>query len=279
MRQEVWPPKRDQDVKILGGPARTRPVEVPVPAGPYRVSCRACRVYRSSTRPRGTLRDDCRVTEVQSPIAGGGGENCPSCGSPLAKDQRYCLACGARRGDPRLPFMDAVVFMDAIKQPSSGATAEEAREPAAPARRPLMSANASLVAGVATLVLAIGVGVLIGRSGDSGSSNASATPQIIRVGGGGGGGEVAEEATATTAGKSKSGGGSSGTKPSTATQKKAKEKTETGASGTSKATEEVFKPAKGVKLAPPDQKIGGKCEKGTAGCSENGTFDGSFFGE
>jgi hypothetical protein len=32
----------------------------------------------------------------------------------MLPDQRYCLACGARRGDPRLPFMDAVVLMDAM---------------------------------------------------------------------------------------------------------------------------------------------------------------------
>ncbi len=47
-------------------------------------------------------------------------EQCPSCGAQMAADQRYCLECGLRRGDPRLPFMDAVVFMDAIKRPGRG---------------------------------------------------------------------------------------------------------------------------------------------------------------
>jgi hypothetical protein len=221
------------------------------------------------------------VTEVHSPIAGSG-DNCPSCGSPLAKDQRYCLHCGSRRGDPRLPFMDAVVFMDAVKQPKDAGQGAESAKPAAPDRRPLLSANASVVAGVATLVLAIGVGVLIGRSGDSGGSPAAAQPQIIRVGGSGGEGEA--ETVNTNGGRSggKSGGGSSSSGKSTGgsgSKAKAKEKTQVGASGTSKATEEVFKPAKGVKLAEPEQKIGGKCEKGAAGCSESGTFDGSFFGE
>lgn len=210
--------------------------------------------------------------ELNNPLAGGG-DNCPSCGASLAPDQRYCLACGHRRGDPRLPFMDAVTFMESSKrqpQPQSAAA------PAPPAdRRPLMSANASLVAGVATLVLAIGVGVLIGRSGDSGSSNAAApAPQIIRVGG-------EEGATASTAnskegkGKTSIGGGGGGSK--SATKKKAKAKTEQGSSGASKATEEVYEPAPGVKIAPPQQKLGGECDPSVAGCGKDGKFEGTFF--
>ena len=71
-------------------------------------------------------------------------EQCPSCGA-LAADQRYCLECGHRRGDPRLPFMDAVVFMDAMRRPA--ATAQPSSSPP-PERRSRMTANASLIAGV-----------------------------------------------------------------------------------------------------------------------------------
>ena len=76
----------------------------------------------------------------------------------MAADQRYCLECGQRRGDPRLPFMDAVVLMDTvIKGPQ--------RASAAPAtRRRRWSPNATLIAGIATLLLALGVGVLIGMA-------------------------------------------------------------------------------------------------------------------
>jgi hypothetical protein len=199
-------------------------------------------------------------------VAAGGGDSCPSCGAQMAADQRYCLECGHRRGDPRLPFMDAVVFMDAMRQPAVAASAGvPPRE-----RRPRISANASLIAGVATLVLAIGVGVLIGRSGDNGSAPvANTTPQVIKVEGGG----AASTGTATTGGKSAKGKGSS------KTQKKAKAKAETGSSGTTKAAEEVLKPAGDVKLPPPTTQVGEKCEKGTAGCSKGGEFNGSFFGE
>jgi hypothetical protein len=208
--------------------------------------------------------------ELNNPLAGGG-DNCPSCGASLAPDQRYCLACGHRRGDPRLPFMDAVVFMESSKHQPQPKSAAAPAPP--PERRPFMSANASLVAGVATLVLAIGVGVLIGRSGDSGSSNAAApAPQIIRVPSGGG--EIASTSKSKE-GKGTIGGGGGGSK--SAAKKKAKAKTEQGRSGASKATEEVYEPAPGVKIAPPEQKIGGECDPSVAGCGANGKFEGTFF--
>lgn len=196
------------------------------------------------------------------------GEQCPTCGAALAPDQRYCLECGHRRGDPRLPFMDAVVFMDAVQKSKEPvpATPQQAQQD----RRPLMTANASLVAGVATLVLAIGVGVLIGRSGEGGSGNVAATPSIIKVGGGeeesGAGAE--EESTGT---KSKS-----GSKASASTKKAAAAKTQEGSSGTSKAAEQILEPAAGVKLPPPTTQLGDKCEEGTEGC-DNGEFNGNFF--
>lgn len=217
---------------------------------------------------------------MRNPLAGAG-DNCPNCGASLAPDQRYCLNCGQRRGDPRLPFMDAVVFMEAAKAPQAAPeSAATSMSSPAPDRRPLLSANASLVAGVATLVLAIGVGVLIGRSGDSGSSNVAAQPQVIKVGGGGGGGGEVETASTPKASTSKAkGGGSSGgsKQAKSPAQKKAKAKTETTATGATKATEEAYPVNPNVNLAKPEQKLGGECEPGEAGCSKNGKFEGTFF--
>jgi hypothetical protein len=216
--------------------------------------------------------DNGAVTEVHSPMAGGG-DNCPQCGKPLAKDQRYCLNCGARRGDPRLPFMDAVVFMDSVKQPQPGAEGDGGKQAAAtPTKRPLLSANASLIAGVATLVLAIGVGVLIGKDTGGGNSEAAASPQIIRVGGSGSGEEEATESATADSGKSKKEG-----KGGSKTKKAAKAKTKTESNGASAALNDVYKSK--TPLAKPTIQPGEKCEKGTAGCSNSGEFDGSFFGE
>jgi hypothetical protein len=193
----------------------------------------------------------------------------------MALDQRYCLNCGNRRGDPRLPFMDAVVFMEASKQPKGEAAA--AAPPPPPAKSGI-SPSTTLIAGIATLVLAVGVGVLIGRSGNDPAPVANQTPQIIRVGGGGGE-EEAETATEKNAGKkaTKAKGGGSSAKKSKG--KKGAHELEEGANGGSKAAQEVLHTAPGVKEAKPEVQVGEKCEKGTAGCSESGEFNGSFFGE
>lgn len=158
--------------------------------------------------------------------------------------------------------MDAVVFMDVVKQPPQAAPALP------PERRPRMSVNASLIAGVATLVLAIGVGVLIGRSGSQSSGQvANATPQIIKVGGGG------EETTGPANG---------GSKKATSSDAKAKKpkppEKAIDSSGTSEAAAEILKPAGDVKLPPPTAQPGSKCESGAAGC-KHGEFTGEFFGE
>jgi hypothetical protein len=201
---------------------------------------------------------------------------CPTCGAQMALDQRYCLGCGSRRGDPRLPFMDAVTFMEASRQPL--ATAGAGATPPAPPAKSGISPSTTLIAGIATLVLAVGVGVLIGRSGDSGSAPvANQQPQIIRVGGSEGGGET--EATAANDSGSAKKEANSGKKGKGGGKKaeKAPEE-EVGASGTSKAAEEILKPSADAKpLPPPTTKVGEKCEKGTAGCSEDGDFNGSFF--
>lgn len=210
------------------------------------------------------------------------GDVCPSCGKPMAKDQRYCLECGNRRGDPRLPFMDAVVFMEASRQPEAAA-AIAPPPPSEPKHG--ISNNTALVAGVATLVLAIGVGVLIGRSGESGSQPvANNQPQVIKVeggrgsgggsgnGGGGGGEEGGAEAGGSKAGKS---GGSGKSKKASKADKEEEEAVEAGGET---GAEEVLKPSESAKPLPPaTAQVGEGCEKGTAGCSSSGKFEGNFF--
>lgn len=199
-------------------------------------------------------------TEIHAAAAIQSGDNCASCGAPMAGDQRYCLTCGQRRGDPRLPFMDAVVLMEAVRQPGGQAP------PPPPKRKRSVSPNAALIAGVATLLLALGIGVLIGRSGHQEVAQTAAAPQVIKVGGDG------EETTANPEGAATTGG--KGAKAKTKKQKAAAEK----AAEAHPAAEEVIKPTNGVKLAPPTVKPGDKCEAGAAGC-ENGEFTGNFFGE
>jgi len=198
------------------------------------------------------------ATAVHHSLVAATGEQCPSCGHPVASDQRYCLSCGQRCGDPRLPFMNAVTFMDAMKRPA-------AATPPPPPKKRRLSPNAALIASVGTLLLAMGVGVLIGRSGnDTGGSTAAAPAQVITVPAGG----QAESPTASGA------GAASGAKKSSKPNKKAAAKAKAAAESGEGAAD-VLHPK--VKLAPPTVEVGGKCDSG-AGC-KNGEFTGEFFGE
>jgi hypothetical protein len=212
----------------------------------------------------------------------GGNDSCPNCGARMASDQRYCLNCGHRRGEPRLPFMDAVVFMESMNAPGGAAGTPPPPPPSEPRSSNRMNANAALIAGVATLVLAIGVGFLIGRSGHENSSG-NAAPQVIKVEGGTGGGESTEGASEESTGTEASGAnkGASGkpaikAKGNKATKKAEKGATE-GANGQTQAVEEVLH-SEGPQ-AKPEAQVGEACEQGTPGCSKGGEFNGNFFGE
>lgn len=131
------------------------------------------------------------VGDDQPTLALPTGETCFACGAPLARDQRYCIACGERRGQPRLPFMDG--------RPRQAATPAAAAQPQPLRRRASASAGTTLVAGVGTLVLALGVGVLIGRSGGNGGGGVrAAAPAVQFVTVPGAGGAAADTTTTST---------------------------------------------------------------------------------
>jgi hypothetical protein len=117
-------------------------------------------------------------------------EPCTNCGAPLAADQRYCLECGERR-----PAMSSVLMSgpatraDAPSQPPAGAHPPSGYPPSSPQR----SSALTVIAGVGVLLLAMGVGVLIGRSSVSKSTNGPA--QVITLGSGGGGSSTAATTT------------------------------------------------------------------------------------
>jgi hypothetical protein len=85
---------------------------------------------------------------------------CDTCGAPLDEPQRYCLACGTRRkhtDDPAARFLAA-------------ATRRRRIAPAVPraAGAGRRSAPLAIAAAVAAIPVALGVGVLIGRSSGGG---------------------------------------------------------------------------------------------------------------
>ncbi len=132
-------------------------------------------IGRCSTRLLPTRHDLYMSTDATAILAPAA-ENapCAHCAAPLAVDQRYCLECGARRTDARSQFLDGL-----------GAPAAAVRS--APAAGPLRErafwagpgGGAATIAAVGVLLLAMGVGVLIGRSGST--KTVTSPAQVLSV--------------------------------------------------------------------------------------------------
>jgi hypothetical protein len=142
--------------------------------------------------------------DLNAPRLGAQGEPCVSCGGPLAGDQRYCLQCGTRRAEARIAFREILARPSAPAPGSAIPPSLYAPAPAAAAEPPART-GLTFLAGLACLLLALGVGVLIGRSGNDGSPTAAKAPapQVISVGG------AAPAATTTTDATAGSDSGSS----------------------------------------------------------------------
>ena len=115
--------------------------------------------------------------EIRPIPVGAPGEACIACGAPLAEDQRYCLNCGERRGEPRIPLHEE-------QMPSAPPLPEP--EKAHGVARSLLARPMSaggVLAGAGVALLALLVGVVIGDSGDGKGAApvAAARPQVITV--------------------------------------------------------------------------------------------------
>jgi hypothetical protein len=104
---------------------------------------------------------------------------CASCGAPLAGDQRYCLQCGERH----VPISGFLLGAD----PGAGAPVQP--PPSSPPTASSPSRDGSqrdntltVIAGVGVLLLAMGIGILIGRSGSGAAKQIVTAPaQVITV--------------------------------------------------------------------------------------------------
>jgi hypothetical protein len=102
-------------------------------------------------------------------------EACRGCGTTLATDQRYCLACGTRRGATRVPVSTLFTPLEGAPTPA----------PAAPAvERPVVTPTVAAI-GAMAVVLALVAGLLIGRGGQTATTTPAAAPTITVQGGGG----------------------------------------------------------------------------------------------
>jgi hypothetical protein len=182
------------------------------------------------------------TTAAHPALATVAGDQCTSCSAPLAPDQRYCVQCGQRRGQARMPVAQAS---------TAPARADVIR--ASHPRAPRPAFNTALIAGIGTLLLAMGVGVLIGRSGQKSPSPRAAAPvQVVTVGGAGG---------ASVA----------GTSPTTA-------KPAAGKSSTSKTATKAASHVKGTTVKLPKKAVVTVGTPGTGPGYQKGKFTGNFFG-
>lgn len=174
-------------------------------------------------------------------------EQCAACGVPVASDQRYCVECGQRLGGARLPFMD---------DPARHSGRSSAQAPA----KARLSVNSTLIAGVGTLLLAMGIGILIGRSSPT-SSKASPVQYVTAPGTG----VVGATGSSTAAG--------SGTETTPSTESSS-------SSGDSSKSSKSIKPAaKTSKLKFPPPKVVTVGSPGKGPGYEKGHFTGNFFGK
>ncbi len=192
--------------------------------------------------------------DVHAPTLGASGEPCSTCGALLAADQRYCLNCGARRTDARLAFKEILASKGAAVVGVEGTAGDYGIAPTAgapPTAPPLGAASRrgdggnrsglAALGGLACLLLALGVGVLIGNSGNDRTPTTPA-PQVISVGGAAAGtaAGAAGTTTPTTATPSSSSGSSSksgGSSPSSGSSSS----TSSGSKATNKSLQNLQK--------------------------------------
>jgi hypothetical protein len=172
-------------------------------------------------------------------------QGCGACGAAMAADQRYCVECGERRGAPRVSLLEGPTQRPRESPPQS---------PPSPQRR-IAPVNSTLIAIIGTLLLALGIGVLIGRSGNT--SVKSPPAQVVTISGG--------PATTTAATPATTGTATTPASGSSSTTAKTKPKT----AATSTSTKSTTPPPKTVKVGTPGHGRG----------YQNGHFTGNFFGE
>ncbi len=121
------------------------------------------------------------------------GDGCPSCGSPLASDQRYCLECGYRRAASRVPYAQLLTGRD-VDDVLPATESSGPPPPEKPRYSPQLLAGAT--GGAAALLLGLGmlVGFLFGGGGDDPLPAPQPVAQkapIVNITNTGGGGEAA----------------------------------------------------------------------------------------
>jgi hypothetical protein len=123
-------------------------------------------------------------------------EPCEECGAPMDPQQRYCVNCAARRGNGANPASRYFAMMS-----------KRSRRPlVGPAAKQSPTSRAAAVAFFSLLPLAVGLGLVVGRSGSGGDDNSDALLQALRERPAATAGTVAGAGTTASAQKATKGG-------------------------------------------------------------------------
>lgn len=130
------------------------------------------------------------MEQLPSASLGQVGDACSACGTPLDVDQRYCLECGTRRSETRLPFEQ--YLPGSLKQAAGEAGPPPPPATPASAKRDSDPSPLGAMIGVALLGGMLLIGVLIGRGNDDAAQTAApvvavADPSAATAGAAGGG--------------------------------------------------------------------------------------------
>jgi hypothetical protein len=173
-------------------------------------------------------------------------QGCAACGTSMAADQRYCVECGERRGAPRVSLLEG----------PGGRPPDTPPQSAPSPRRRIAPVNSTLISIIGTLLLAMGIGVLIGRSGNT--TVKSPPAQVVTISGGPTTGAATTTPTTT---------GAATTTPSESSKAAATGKPKTATKPTS---------TKAKAPLPKAVKVG---TLGHGRGYQHGHFTGNFFGE
>lgn len=99
---------------------------------------------------------------------------CGYCGALLAADQRYCLSCGARRGDTRVEYARLLTPGAAMPAPAAARAGTADAPPAPQGARTVSPLGAA--SGLGLLLLAVLVGAVIGGAREPATQ---ATPIVL----------------------------------------------------------------------------------------------------
>jgi len=120
-------------------------------------------------------------------------EPCDECGSPLDPQQRYCVNCGARRGNGTNPSSRYFAAMSKRAH----------RPPPRPAAKTGSGSRAAAVGFFALLPIAVAIGVVVGRSGNDNSDNQALMEALRNQPATATAGATSGPTTASSAGKAK----------------------------------------------------------------------------